>query len=73
MPAIWSDFRKILSHEAFGPICPMCEQQISIDSVKVSEDPQEEYKAMKALMKESTGDDDEAEGDDDEDEGAMMA
>ena len=51
MPAIYSDFKRLLEAD---PTCPMCEQQIEPMSVKISDDSLGEFKSLVAMMKESS-------------------
>jgi len=50
MPAIYSEFKKMLEAD---PTCPMCEQNIPPMTITLSHDPEGEFKALTALMKES--------------------
>jgi hypothetical protein len=50
MPAIYSDFKRLLENE---PVCPMCEQNVPAMSITLASDPEAEFKALTALMKDS--------------------
>ena len=65
MPAIYSEFKKMLENE---PVCPMCEANVPAISVSLASDPEAEFKALTALMKDSGPDDEEKGGDDDEED-----
>jgi len=73
MPAIYTDFKKLLEND---PTCPMCEQSISPVSLQLSSEPEKEFKELAGLMKESGPDDDkdqngEEEGDEEDDDDNM--
>lgn len=51
MCANFSDFKRVL--EA-SPECPMCEAHVPPMSIKISDDPQSEFKALVTLMKDPT-------------------
>ena len=57
LPAVYSDLKRSLESE---PTCPMCEQNVPAMSITLASDPEAEFKALTALMKESgpTDDDD---------------
>jgi hypothetical protein len=70
MPANFSDFKRLLENE---PVCPMCEQNVPAMSITLASDPEAEFKALTALMKESgpsDGAEDGGDGDEEEDEDA---
>jgi hypothetical protein len=71
LPANYSDLKKLLEAD---PTCPMCEQNCPAVSVTMASDPDMEFKALTALMKESR--DEETEGgnqdEDEEDDEAML-
>jgi WD repeat-containing protein 19 len=50
MPAIYPDFKRLLENE---PVCPMCEQNVPAMSITLASDPEAEFKALTALMKDS--------------------
>jgi hypothetical protein len=50
MPAIYSDFKRLLENE---PVCPMCEQNVPAMSITLASEPEAEFKALTALMKDS--------------------
>ena len=50
LPAIYSDFKRLLENE---PVCPMCEQNVPAMSITLSSEPEVEFKALTALMKDS--------------------
>ena len=56
MCANYTDFKKVLEAD---PVCPMCETAVPPMTVKISEDPATEFKALMALMKEPAGPEDE--------------
>ena len=59
LPANYSNFKKILESE---PICPMCEQNVPPMSIALASDPEAEFKALTALMKDSSATDGNEEG-----------
>lgn len=63
MCANYSELKRVLEND---PVCPMCEAQVSPMSIKISDDPAGEFKALVALMKDPTDNKDEqiAEGND---------
>jgi hypothetical protein len=69
LPAIYSDFKRLLENE---PVCPMCEQNVPAMSITLASDPEAEFKALTALMKDSgpneAAEDAEGEGDDDDED-----
>jgi hypothetical protein len=69
MPAIYSNFKRLLENE---PICPMCEQNVPAMSVTLASDPEADFKALTALMKDSGPqdgkEDNEEEGDEDDED-----
>jgi hypothetical protein len=65
MPAIYPDFKRLLEAE---PICPMCEQNVPAMSITLASDPEAEFKALTALMKDSGPNDGNEEGEGEEDE-----
>lgn len=65
MPANYSELKRVLESE---PICPMCEQNVPPMSITLSSDPEGEFKALTALMKESGPSDENEEGEDEEDD-----
>jgi hypothetical protein len=67
LPAIYSDFKRLLENE---PVCPMCEQNVPAMSITLASDPEAEFKALTALMKDSGPNDnnEEAEGEGEEEE-----
>ena len=67
LPANYSHFKRILESE---PVCPMCEQNVPPMSITLASDPEAEFKALTALMKESGPSDgtEEAEGEGEEEE-----
>ncbi len=52
------------------PTCPMCEQNVSPMSITLSSDPEGEFKALVALMKESGPSDGNEEGEEEEEDDA---
>lgn len=69
MPGNYKDLKKVLEAE---PVCPMCEQSVPPMTITLASDPEVEFKALTALMKDSgpqDGNEDEGDGDDDEDDG----
>lgn len=58
MPGNYSDLKRLLEAD---PTCPMCEQNVPAISITLSSDPEAEFKALTALMKE-TGPNEEGEG-----------
>jgi len=46
----------------------MCEQHVDPNSLKVADDPESEYKALKSLLKAGTDEDDRGEGEEDEED-----
>lgn len=69
MPANFSDFKRLLENEA---ICPMCEQNVPPMSITLASDPDGEFKALTALMKESGPQDgnEDGEGEEEDEEDA---
>jgi hypothetical protein len=67
MPAIYSDFKRLLENE---PVCPMCEQNVPAMSITLASEPEAEFKALTALMKDSGPNEanDEAEGEAEEED-----
>lgn len=65
MPAIYPDFKRLLEAE---PICPMCEQNVPAMSITLASDPEAEFKALTALMKDSGDTEDKEEGEEDEED-----
>lgn len=53
--------RRVLESD---PTCPMCLKNVSPDSIRLSNDPEGDFKTLTSLMKDSGGDDDEEEGED---------
>lgn len=64
MQAIYSDFKKVLEADQ---ICPMCEAHVPPMSVKISENPEAEFKALMSLMKDPTDNKQEGDGEGDMD------
>lgn len=50
MPAIYTQFKKLLEND---PTCPMCETNVPPMSITLASDPESEFKALTALMKDS--------------------
>lgn len=65
MPANYSELKRVLENE---PVCPMCEQNVSPMSITLASDPEGEFKALTALMKESGPSDGNEEGEDEEED-----
>jgi heme/copper-type cytochrome/quinol oxidase subunit 2 len=65
MPANYTELKRFLESD---PTCPMCETSVSAMNITLSSVPEEEFKALTALMKDSSADD-EKEDDDEEEEG----
>jgi hypothetical protein len=65
MPANYSDFKRLLESEA---VCPMCEQNVPPMSITLASDPEGEFKALTALMKDSGPSDANEEGEGDEED-----
>lgn len=65
MCCLYPDMKRILEAD---PTCPMCEQNVAPMSLKISDDPQTEFKALVALMKDPTDNQQEEEGDSEDDE-----
>lgn len=64
MPAIYTDFKRLLESD---PTCPMCELNVPPMTLQLSSEPEVEFKALAALMK-SSGLNDEADGQGDPDD-----
>lgn len=64
LPAIYSDFKRLLEAD---PTCPMCETNVPAISITLCSDPDSEFKTLTALMKESGPPEEEGAGGDDED------
>ena len=70
MVANFTDLKRILEHE---PTCPMCESNVPPMSIKISDDPQAEFKSLINLMKDSTGNqEEENNGDMDSEDEALL-
>lgn len=66
MSCNYSEMKKVLEAE---PLCPMCNGNVPPMSVKISDDPQADFKALINLMKDPTADNkEEGEGELDSDE-----
>lgn len=59
MCANYTDFKKVLESTQE---CPMCETKIEPMSIKICDDPENEFKTLVALMKDPTETKDEADG-----------
>ena len=68
LPCIYSEMKKVLEAD---PTCPMCEQNVPAMSITLSSDPEADFKALTALMKE-TGTEEEKEGAGDDEDGDDM-
>lgn len=64
MPALYSMFKRLLETD---PMCPMCEANVPPVSLILSSEPENEFKALTALMKDS-GPDEDKKNEDGEDE-----
>lgn len=60
MCAIYSEFKKVIESEQ---LCPMCETHVPPMQIKISEDPQLEFKTLINLMKDPTDSKKDEEGD----------
>lgn len=70
MCANYTDFKKVLEAD---PVCPMCETNVPPMTVKISEDPASEFKALMALMKEPAGPEDENNEEESSDDAMLWA